>query len=273
MTIVELEECINLYGKDIYGFCRRMSGSLQEGEDLYQDTFLKAMELSAHIDENGNPKSYLLSIAIRLWKNKRRKYALRQTLAPEILDEKSNRNLMKKMEEKGMIKKHFAMKKAVILAAAACLMIGTVSVASSGAVSYIVSHGKPTGYTKFTQLDEAEHKAGYNVKAVQNFRNGYHFKEMSVFETNDVDENDNVVAGYNQLGFVYEKEGADTIHIDTMQAMHAHENEEREADKVSETKVSYVVWTQNDIRYRIMSFNEVAPEELFTMAEELITLP
>lgn len=81
MTITELEQCIDSYGKDIYGFCRQITGDIREGEDLYQDTFMKAVELSEKIDMNQNPKSYLISIAVRLWKNRRRKYAWRQRIA------------------------------------------------------------------------------------------------------------------------------------------------------------------------------------------------
>ena len=81
MTIDELEKCIDIYGKDIYGFCRQITGNPQDGDDLYQDTFMKALELKDKIDMDHNPKSYLLSIAIRLWKNRKRKYAWRQRSA------------------------------------------------------------------------------------------------------------------------------------------------------------------------------------------------
>ena len=81
MTNQELKRCISEYGKDIYSFCRHLAGSLQEADDLYQDTFLKAMELDHTIDFTGNPKSYLLSIALRIWKNKRRKFAWRKRIA------------------------------------------------------------------------------------------------------------------------------------------------------------------------------------------------
>ncbi len=80
MTVTELEKCIDLYGKDIYGFCRQITGNREEGEDLYQDTFMKALELKKKIHMDQNPKSYLLSIAIRIWKNRRRKYAWRQRI-------------------------------------------------------------------------------------------------------------------------------------------------------------------------------------------------
>ena len=81
MTKTELENCIWEYGKDIYSFCKSLTLNLQEAEDLYQDTFLKAMELIHDIDCEKNPKSYLLSIALRLWKNKKRKYAWRNRIA------------------------------------------------------------------------------------------------------------------------------------------------------------------------------------------------
>lgn len=77
----QLEQCINDYGKDIYAFCSQMTLSRQEAEDLYQDTFLKAVELSTQIDFENNPKSYLVSIALRLWKNRKRKYAWRARIA------------------------------------------------------------------------------------------------------------------------------------------------------------------------------------------------
>lgn len=82
MTKVELEECINKYGSEIFSFCRYLTGSVQEGEELYQDVFLRVLELEIKDARGDNPKSYLLSIAINLWKNKRRKYAWRSRILP-----------------------------------------------------------------------------------------------------------------------------------------------------------------------------------------------
>lgn len=87
MTICELEECIDTHGKAIYTFCIQLTHSLYEAEELYQNTFVKAMELSEKLDRSQNPKSYLLSVAIGLWKNNKRKFARRQRIAPtESLD-------------------------------------------------------------------------------------------------------------------------------------------------------------------------------------------
>lgn len=81
MTIQELEQFIETYGADIYSFCVYLTGSKAEAEELYQDTFLKAMELLDKIQKEGNPKSYLLSVAIRLWKNRNRKISRRNGIA------------------------------------------------------------------------------------------------------------------------------------------------------------------------------------------------
>ncbi len=81
MNELQLEQCIKDYGKDIYAFCSQLTRNLQETEDLYQDTFLKAVELGPRIDFEKNPRSYLISIALRIWKNRRRKYAWRKRIA------------------------------------------------------------------------------------------------------------------------------------------------------------------------------------------------
>jgi len=81
VTKQELEWCISEYGKNIYSFCKYLTGNLTEADDLYQDTFLTAVELIEKIDSEHNPKSYLLSIALRIWKNKKRKFAWRNRIA------------------------------------------------------------------------------------------------------------------------------------------------------------------------------------------------
>lgn len=81
MSHEELTRCIQAYGRDIYSFCRKLTCSYQEADDLYQDTFLKLLELKDKVDVEYNPKSYLLSVCINLWRNSRRKKAWRQRIA------------------------------------------------------------------------------------------------------------------------------------------------------------------------------------------------
>ena len=61
MTIQELEQCILLYGKDIYSFCMHLAKEKESADDLYQDTFLEATKKIASIRYEDNPKSYLLT--------------------------------------------------------------------------------------------------------------------------------------------------------------------------------------------------------------------
>lgn len=81
MTVSELEKLIQSYGKDIYSFCIQITGNRMEADELYQDTFLQIMQKLEKIDETQNPKSYILSVSVRLWKNKIRKLAWRTRIA------------------------------------------------------------------------------------------------------------------------------------------------------------------------------------------------
>ncbi len=83
MNLLQLEQCIKDYGKDIYSFCKTLTRNLQEADELYQDTFLKATEIMKKIEYQNNPKSYLISIALHLWKNKQRKTAWRMRISGE----------------------------------------------------------------------------------------------------------------------------------------------------------------------------------------------
>lgn len=83
MTNAELTEWINEYGKEIYSFCRWLTGCGPEADELYQDIWLVVVRRLDGLEMEGNVKSYCLSVALRLWKNKRRKYAWRQRIAKE----------------------------------------------------------------------------------------------------------------------------------------------------------------------------------------------
>lgn len=141
---------------------------------------------------------------------------LQKTLAPVEPDMDLNENLKMKMEGKNNMKR-FSVKKAVILAAACCLVVGMVSVASSG-VAYITSHSRPNEYTSFGQLESVEERAGFSIHAVEQFSNGYQFKEMCVSGTENRSENGNVLTQYSGIDIEYSKDGEDTITLNTDEA-------------------------------------------------------
>jgi len=79
-------ELVDTYGDAVYMFCRSLTYSKDDADDLYQETFLKAIEQPSKL--RGNPKSFLFSTALYLWKSWKRKYARRNRLVPIIpLDE------------------------------------------------------------------------------------------------------------------------------------------------------------------------------------------
>lgn len=80
MSREELEKWLTTYGRSVYSFCQKLTKDKAEAEDLYQDTFLKMVELYDRLDIRQNPKSYLLSVAVNLWRNKKRKFSWRQCI-------------------------------------------------------------------------------------------------------------------------------------------------------------------------------------------------
>ncbi|MGN1180364.1 MAG: hypothetical protein ACI4SD_04045 [Suilimivivens sp.] len=142
--------------------------------------------------------------------------------------------------------RHFSAKKAVILAAACCLLVGTVSVAASGKIAYLASGFYFKDFESYKQLAQAEEKAGFSIKAVETFQNGYTFSGMDVSDTNAVDEEGNTIENYKEIGIRYKKAGADGLSLYAMEAVHDHEEDRRGADKtigINGIEVKYYVDT------------------------------
>lgn len=82
MDANEIEKCIDDFGTDIYRFCLKLCTDKADAEDLYQQTFLKALETEWTLDWEKNPKALFFSLAHNLWKSDRRKQARRNAIAP-----------------------------------------------------------------------------------------------------------------------------------------------------------------------------------------------
>lgn len=83
MTRQEIADLIETEGRNIYAFCYHLTGNRDNADELYQETMLKAIERQEKIESAGNPKNYLLGIAMGNWKNQKKKYARRQRIAPQ----------------------------------------------------------------------------------------------------------------------------------------------------------------------------------------------
>lgn len=84
MDIEDIESLISEHGNMIYKFCIKITQNKDDGEDLYQQTFMKAVELKHKLDKNNNPRSFLISVAVKIWKNSVRKNNRRKIIAPSI---------------------------------------------------------------------------------------------------------------------------------------------------------------------------------------------
>ena len=82
MDAREIERCINEFGTDIYRFCLKLCMDKADAEDLYQQSFLKALETGQTLDWEQNPKALFFSFAYNLWRSDRRKQARRNKIAP-----------------------------------------------------------------------------------------------------------------------------------------------------------------------------------------------
>lgn len=89
MNVSEMESLIEQHGTPIYRFCHKLAMTKPDTDDLYQQTFLKALEMQDQIHLDQNPKSFLMGLAISIWKNNVRKYARRQRIVPTVsMDER-----------------------------------------------------------------------------------------------------------------------------------------------------------------------------------------
>ena len=86
MDAQQLERLVDEYGPQIYRFCLRLTLYKPEAEDLYQQVFLTVLERDMKIRKDGNPRSFLFSIAYGIWRNEQRKRIRRATDGPDALD-------------------------------------------------------------------------------------------------------------------------------------------------------------------------------------------
>jgi len=75
-------DLVDEYSGALYKFCRSLTYSKEEAEDLFQETFMKAFEQLEKINVANNPQGILFNIAAFTWKSWKRRYARRSRIAP-----------------------------------------------------------------------------------------------------------------------------------------------------------------------------------------------
>ncbi len=73
---------IEEHSSAVYRFCRSLTYSKEDAEDLFQETFLKVYEQLPKLAVSDNPKNFLFSVSLFTWKSWKRKYARRKRIAP-----------------------------------------------------------------------------------------------------------------------------------------------------------------------------------------------
>ena len=84
MEAAVVSELVDQYGADVMRFCRKLTLCSIDAEDLYQQTFLKLMEMKINIRKEENPRALLFAVANGIWKNECRKLLRRAHIAPSV---------------------------------------------------------------------------------------------------------------------------------------------------------------------------------------------
>lgn len=126
--------------------------------------------------------------------------------APQDLKYKIDKQIMEEMQmhRNG---KQIKIKKVVLAAVAACLLFGTVCVATAGLDGFsITGVGHTPEYTSFQDLDKARQKIGYPVDAIERFSNGFSFQTMATGECVLEDETGKRMERVLDLSLTYQRQ-------------------------------------------------------------------
>ena len=80
---MDIKGLIDTHSTMLYRFCRSVTYSKEDAEDLFQETWVLIMQKPLKMEMAKSPQSILCREALSLWKSKQRKYARRKRLAPE----------------------------------------------------------------------------------------------------------------------------------------------------------------------------------------------
>lgn len=169
---------------------------------------------------------------------------LKQTLSPEISDEEIKLKCGLRKETTKM--KIRSLKKAGIIAAAACLLVGTTVFAAGKITSTVTGHNR-TEFSDFSKINKAMDKAGFKISVVEDFSNGYSFSKATVQDTKGLDDEYNEVMSYNQINVEYVNESGNKLALYAMETVNETSNSEvapasEESREIEGVTVNYYVY-------------------------------
>lgn len=147
-------------------------------------------------------------------------YALKENLqgicgqleASDSLKERIDVRIRRTQKEEEHMKR-FSIKKIVIVAAIACVAVGTVAVAGKGTGYSVSGMWLTPKYEKFTDLEKVETKAGIQIDAIENFSNGYAFKNMNAEQVLYMNEAGKKEESRNQISMDYYNPSGEQIYF------------------------------------------------------------
>lgn len=79
-----VEELVRDHGARVYGFCRQLTPTRCDADDVYQQAFLRIMDMPGMVDVAGNPAGFLMAVAARIWRDEVRKRSRRERIVPTV---------------------------------------------------------------------------------------------------------------------------------------------------------------------------------------------
>lgn len=172
-----------------------------------------------------------------------------------------NRILKEEKEQHSM--KHFSIKRVVIGVTAACLVLGTVGIAGSGAMYYMSHSSVIPDYTRYADLPKAEAEAGYEVEAVEAFKNGYEMKSIHISEEAIQNEAGQTEESQKGIDLIYDKKGSKAITLNIRKLYYG----EREEAVLGDSKPDKAIRCgDTDVIFRLTKFKFVPPD--YELTEE-----
>jgi len=79
---MEVDRYIRKHGKRVYGLCRNLCGNAADADDLYQETWLRAMKGLAKFDPSLDFEPWITRICVNAYRSSLRRLSRRPALEP-----------------------------------------------------------------------------------------------------------------------------------------------------------------------------------------------
>ncbi len=123
------------------------------------------------------------------------------------------RAVYQRIEEEGLMRKTWNIRKTAVMAAAVCIIGAMTAVAAGQVKTAISSSSHKEDFTQYSQLTEQEERLGLDTKAPEAFSNGYRFAYGTPVYSRGEDEQGNVVKEQQDLSLTYSKENMADLNL------------------------------------------------------------